>query len=75
MSACLNNLDLMPEPDIEDALSSINFIIANKGRRKFPLADLLNILSRVTFDFKKEIANDLRRTLVIKQIKLDGNIY
>ena len=65
MAGCFGNLDLMPEPDIDDALNSLSIIMASKNRTKLYLSPLFGALTKMAVDFKKEIPNKLRRSLVI----------
>jgi len=73
ISACFNNLDLMPEPDIENGVSSIQLLITSKNRSKIPLSPLLSILTKISMDFKKEIPGTLRNKLVNLVLKVDWN--
>lgn len=64
ISACFNNLDLMPEPDIDNAVASIQLLLTSKTRGKIPLSPLLSILAKISTDFRKEVPATLRNTLV-----------
>jgi len=65
IEGCFNNLDIVSEPDIEDALSSINILLGNRIKVSSLLTPLFSVIAKVVLDFKKEIASKLRHSLVI----------
>lgn len=69
MSACFNNLDLIPESEIDDALSSLFIIIHSKNRGRLYASPLFATLAKMSVDFHKEIPDKLRRTLVDMMVK------
>jgi len=64
MVGCFGNLDLVPEPDIDDALQSLQILMASKNKGRLYVSPLFNVLTKLAVDFKKDIHNKLRRALV-----------
>jgi len=64
IAGCFGNLDLLPEPDIEDALNSLSIIINSKVRNRLFISPVFNVLMKMTFDFKKEMPAKIRKSLV-----------
>lgn len=63
IAGCFSNVDLMSEPDIEDALGSLGVLLGERARVSGLLAPLFAVIVRVAVD-SKEIPNKLRRSLV-----------
>ena len=64
MDACFANLDLLPEPDIADALDSLSIIRESKAKSRLYYSPLFATLTRMALDLKKEIPVGIRKALV-----------
>jgi len=64
---CFANLDLMPEPDIEDALESLNLMADGKIKRTFYGSTLFASLVKQALNLEKELPVKIRKSLVFSQ--------
>jgi len=62
---CINNSDLFPEKDIEDALESLNILSKDKMKLRFFASSLFSSLVKLALDFTKEMAMEIRKVLVL----------
>ncbi len=64
MAGCLANLDLLPEPDIADALESLSIIRESKAKTRLYFSPLFGTLTRMALDPKREIPVAIQKALV-----------
>lgn len=67
MIACLSNMSLLAESDIEDALNSLNKILASKQKGRLQVSALFLVISEIAFNFKRELPSKWRLSLVVLQ--------
>ena len=67
MGGCFANLDLLPEPDIEDAMDSLAIIRDSKARLRLYASSLFATITRMALDFKKDLPANIRKALVLEE--------